>query len=535
MQKKDCGFIFIRPDQKGLQIKGMANNTNEYRFKNSTRNATTAMITQIVMGIISFVERMVFNQCFIPDYLGLYSLFKNVISVLSVAELGLSVAIAYSLYQPLAEDNLDEIRAIMNFYRRLYKAIGTLILIGGISVSFFLQYFAKTEIPMRNVQIYFFIYLLSTVFEYYFSYKQILFDADQKQYINTLVTNIVWALMYIIQIVISILTNNFMLYALCNLIFTLGRCLFINYLANNEYTFLKKRTKDQISSATKDKIKYNVKGLLLGKLGSVFSESSNSILISALVGSSILGLYSNYQMIYLGVRSFIRAIPNAITASLGNVSATEDSAKVIDSFWAIDISFFLIYGPLSIILINIVNPIIGTFFGQSRCLPLHSAIAIGLVSYLGCNRYLYNTYKASLGLYWFDRNRAIISGITNFILSFIFGCFWGFDGIMLGTIFSYTAIDLFIEPLIIFNRGFKASSKKYIAFNLIRLLIVIAVILITLIITSYLPEFGIVAIIIRTIVTLSITISIAFIFFHKNHHVKQSIKAIKRFILKKEY
>ena len=106
---------------------------------------------------------------------------------------------------------------------------------------------------------------------------------------------------------------------------------------------------------------------------------------------------------------------------------------------------------------------------------------------------------------------------------------------MLGTIFSYTAIDLFIEPLIIFNRGFKASSKKYIAFNLIRLLIVIAVILITLIITSYLPEFGIVAIIIRTIVTLSITISIAFIFFHKNHHVKQSIKAIKRFILKKEY
>ena len=240
-------------------------------------------------------------------------------------------------------------------------------------------------------------------------------------------------------------------------------------------------------------------------------------------------------MIYLGVRSFIRAIPNAITASLGNVHATEDSSKVIDSFWAIDISFFLIYGPLSIILINIVNPIIGTFFGQARCLPLHSAIAIGLVSYLGCNRYLYNTYKASLGLYWFDRNRAIISGIANFILSFIFGYFWGFDGIMLGTIFSYTAIDLFIEPLIIFNRGFKASSKKYIAFNLIRLVIVVAVTLITLIITSYLPEFGIMAIIMRTIVTLLITVSFIFLFFYKNHYVKQSVKAIKRFLFKKAY
>lgn len=534
MQKKDCGFIFIRPDQKGLQIKGMANNTNEYRFQNSARNATTAMITQIVMGIISFVERIVFNQCFIPDYLGLYSLFKNVISVLSVAELGLSVAIAYSLYQPLAEDNFEEIKAIMNFYRRLYKAIGTFILIGGIFVSFFLQYFAKTEVPIKNVQIYFFIYLLSTVFEYYFSYKQILFNADQKQYIITLITNIVWALMYLVQISVSILTHNFLIYALCNLLFMLGRCTFINRIANKEYSFLKKKNKEKISSETKEKIIYNIKGLILGKLGGVFSDSTNSILISALVGSSILGLYSNYQMIYLGVRGFIRTIPNAITASLGNANATEDSSKVIDSFWAIDISFFLIYASLSIILINIVNPIIGTFFGKMRCLPFLSSFLVCISSYLACNTYIYNTYKASLGLYWFDRKRAIIAGVTNFILSLIFGNFLGFDGIMIGTIITYVAINLWVEPLIIFNRGFKISAKKYIAFNFLRLFAVISVMFITLMITNHLPEFGILTIIARSLISLIITAFIAFVFFHKNRYVKQSLKAIRKFILKKE-
>ena len=534
MQKKDCGFIFIRPDQKGLQIKGMANNTNEYRFKNSARNATTAMITQIVMGVISFVERMVFNQCFIPDYLGLYSLFKNVISVLSVAELGLSVAIAYSLYQPLAEDNLDEIRAIMNFYRRLYKAIGTFILIGGITISFFLQYFTKTEVPIRDVQVYFLIYLLSTVSEYYFSYKQILFNADQKQYIITLITNIVWALMYLVQISVSILTHNFLIYALCNLLFMLGRCTFINHIANKEYCFLKKRNKEKISSETKEKIIYNIKGLILGKLGGVFSDSTNSILISALVGSSILGLYSNYQMIYLGVRGFIRTIPNAITASLGNMNATENSTKVADGFWSIDTSFFLVYGTLSILLINIINPIIGTFFGPSRCMSFLSSFLMCIASYLTCNTYIYNTYKASLGLYWFDRKRAIISGITNFILSFVLGYFWGFDGIMLGTIITYVAINLWVEPLIIFNRGFKISAKKYITFNLLRLFAVIMVMLITLTITNYLPDFGILTIIVRSVISLIITLAIAFIFFHNNRYVKQSVKAIKKFIFKKE-
>ena len=534
MQKKDCGFIFIRPEQKGLQIKDMANNTNEYRFKNSARNATTAIVTQIVMGVISFVERMVFNQCFIPDYLGLYSLFKNVISVLSVVELGLSVAIAYSLYQPLAEDNFDEIKAIMNFYKRLYKVMGTFILLGGIGVSSFLKYFVKTDVPMSDVQIYFFIYLLSTVFEYFFSYKQILFNADQKQYINTLITNIVWVTMYAIQIAVSILTHNFLIYAFCNLIFTLGKCSFINILANKEYPFLKGKNKNKLSSSTKEKIIYNIKGLILGKLGGVFSDSTNSILISVLAGSSILGLYSNYQMIYQGIRGFIRTVPSAITASLGNMNATEDSSKVADGFWAIDISFFLIYGTLTIVLINIIDPIIGTFFGQTRCLSLRSSFLLCMVSYLSCNKYIYGTYKSSLGLYWFDRKRAIISGIANFILSFILGHFLGFDGIMIGTIITYLTIDLFIEPYIIFNRGFKISSKKYIAFNFIRFAIVIAVMTITLMITKELPQFGIIAILVNTLISLGVALLVAFVFFHKNKYVKQSIKAVRKFIFKQE-
>ena len=139
----------------------MANNTNEYRFLSSTRNATTAIITQIMMGVVSFIERMVFNQCFIPDYLGFYSLFKNIISVLSVAELGLSIAIAYSLYAPLAEDNYDEVRAIMFFLKKIYLAIGTAILICGLILSIFLQFLVKTDVDMSAVRLYFIIFLLS--------------------------------------------------------------------------------------------------------------------------------------------------------------------------------------------------------------------------------------------------------------------------------------------------------------------------------------------------------------------------------------
>lgn len=512
----------------------MANNTNEYRFKSSTRNATTAAITQIIMGVVSFVERMVFNQCFIPDYLGFYSLFQNVISVLSVAELGLSVAIAYSLYAPLAEDNFEEIRAIMYFLRKVYFVIGTTVLIGGLIFTLFIQFFVNTEVEISSVRIYFVIFLLSTVFEYYLSYKYILFSADQKDYILALTNNTNMIVQYVMLIVLSVTTKNFLYYSICIFVFDVARCLTVNALANKHYPFLKNRNPIRLSKSSQQKIFLNVKGLILSKLGGVAVNSTDSILISTIVSSSILGFYSNYQMVTTGLLTFTRIFPNSITASLGNMGATESNETVASGYRYIDMSFFLIYGLLSVVLLNIINPIISTFFGQDRCLPFSSALIICILFYLNNNKNIFNTYKSSLGLYWYDRFRPLISGVFNIIVSIILGKLIGFDGILLGTILTYVVIDLWVEPMIIFHKGFHSSSRSYISFAMLRLFLIIALMLLTSYATSFLPEIGIFSIIMKALISLAITALVLYLLFHRNIYVKQSIKAIKRFIFKKE-
>ena len=79
-----------------------------------------------------------------------------------------------------------------------------------------------------------------------------------------------------------------------------------------------------------------------------------------MVGTSVLGLYSNYQMITSGLLGFNRTIPNAITASLGNIGATESSEHVANSFKYIDMCYYILYGIMSVVLLNIINPIITT-------------------------------------------------------------------------------------------------------------------------------------------------------------------------------
>ena len=77
------------------------------------------------------------------------------------------------------------------------------------------------------------------------------------------------------------------------------------------YPYLRAQKKTKISKESQKKILFNIKGLILSKLGGVAVNSTDSILISAIVGSSILGFYSNYQMITKGLLGFTSILPNA--------------------------------------------------------------------------------------------------------------------------------------------------------------------------------------------------------------------------------
>ena len=510
----------------------MAENTNEYRFKNSTRNAMTAAITQIVMGVASFVERMVFNQCFITDYLGFYSLFRNVISVFAVAELGLSIAIAYALYTPFAEDDYDEITAILSFFKKIYRTVGTIILVCGLVFMMFIQYFVKTDVSISSVRIYFMVFLLTTVIEYWFYYKSILFSACQKEYITTLLTNFCWAAMYCVQIAISILTHDFLLYSICMFSFTLIRCIAVNIIANKKYSFIKRKA-GKLSKDSRKKILYNVKGLIATKVGSVISDSTNGVLISAMIGSTVLGMFSNYQMITRALAGFTKIIPNAITASLGNIGATESSDNVANTFHYVDTCLFLLYGLISIVLVNIINPIISIFFGADRCMSTFSALLICILFYLNNIENFFTTYKSSMGLYWYDRYRPIIAGVADLILSLILGSFMGFDGIILGTIIVYIFINIWYEALIIFHHGFNKSVRKYIVSTVFRLILIFSMMGLSLFITGFILGNGLLNMLARGIVSLVLAAAVLLLIYHRNKYVINSIRAIRIYIFNK--
>ena len=110
------------------------------RIQKSKLNTTIILLSSIFMGIFSFIERSVFNQYFITEYLGLYSFFNNVLGILSTVELGISTSITFALYAPLEYNQRGQIAAIMSFFKKTYVLVGSLIFLGGLAIMPFFPF-----------------------------------------------------------------------------------------------------------------------------------------------------------------------------------------------------------------------------------------------------------------------------------------------------------------------------------------------------------------------------------------------------------
>lgn len=89
------------------------------RTKNTISGSIWGIINQFVMLIFPFVIRTCILKILGTQYVGIGSLFTSILSVLSLAELGVGSAIIYSMYQPIAENDEKKIHALLKLYKRL--------------------------------------------------------------------------------------------------------------------------------------------------------------------------------------------------------------------------------------------------------------------------------------------------------------------------------------------------------------------------------------------------------------------------------
>ena len=89
----------------------------ENRTNHVIRNLNISAIYQVVNIIIKFVLRTVFIKFLGKEYLGLNGVFSNILTVLSLSELGLGTAIVYDMYKPIHDKDKTKVSPLFKFYK----------------------------------------------------------------------------------------------------------------------------------------------------------------------------------------------------------------------------------------------------------------------------------------------------------------------------------------------------------------------------------------------------------------------------------
>lgn len=431
----------------------------------SARNLVFALISQGLDSILTFIARTVFIYTLGKTYLGMSGLFSDILTLLSLAELGCGTAIIYAMYKPAAEGNERKLAALLNLYRKIYITLGMGMSAAGLCLIPFLNFFISDLPDIPELSVIYVLYLLNTTTSYFFSYKKSILMAFQVHHIVSKVTMITVLSQNVLQMAVLLLTKNFLLYLTIQLFATFFSNMAISVYVDRHYAFLKEYHKERLDKESKADIIKNIKAMFLDKLSSAVVTSTDNVLISKFVSTIVLGYYSNYTLFVTIIRNIMLRISDALTGSVGNMVSTEDPKRAKEIFEYLLFLNFWIIGCFSILLFAFINPFITLWVGSSYLLGLPVVFIICLNMYM---RYIRNTqliFIDTYGLFQEIRIKCISEALINLIVSLIFliPLKLGVLGVLLGTFVSNIATNFWFEPYIIYKKRFGEPVSSYFA------------------------------------------------------------------------
>lgn len=435
------------------------------RVRQAGKNIFFGYISNFIILIMGLVQRTVFIAVLDETLLGVNGLYTEILSMLSLAELGIGSALNYSLYKPVANEDQEKIKSYMQLYKKAYMAIAGVIAVIGLALAPFLPYLIKDSggISVKDLTVYYLIFLFNTVSSYFVAYKYSLSNAQQRNYIQTNITTVTKIATVFAQIIILFLTRNFLLYLLTQAVVELVQKIFVSVYFNRLYPYLRDRNVRKLQKEETDVVVTKTKALMFHKIGDVARLSTDSIIITYFMNVKWVGLVGNYTMIITYAANFISVIFNSVISGFGNLVATESRDKQYSMFKVYRFFACWLYGFAAVGFWLLLTPLVtGIWLNESWKLGQAALTLILIDLYFKGGRVVLVNFKIAAGVFEQDKYLSLIQGVVNLVLSIVGIQYIGLAGVYVGTVVSGVLANL-IQPVIVYRDCFGRSVWPYFA------------------------------------------------------------------------
>lgn len=433
------------------------------RISNSLKNVKVSMLFFILAIALSFISRKIFLSCLGDSFVGLSSTLQNILGFLNIAEMGISVAVASSLYQPIFHGNKQDIIDIISIFGYIYRWIGFFVLGSGVILSSFLPYIIPPdEFDTLAVFSVYYVFLFSSLLGYFVNYKQIILTASQKHYVVVTCIQTATIIKTIIQIIAAYYYNNYYMWVVIEMAAGASISYILFRQVRKHFPWLKTElSRGRLLMRRFPNVTKSCKQIFIHRLGAFAEWQATPLLIYYSVSSlSMVALYGNYSMLVDKVTNFLNQAYEASISSVGNLIAEGNHQKTLEVFY----EFFSIRSFVGTMVAcsfyHLSDIFIRTWLGESYILSHSIVLLITLRIFLMQVSGAASVFVTAFGL--FGDTWAPLAQVTIMLAcSLPLGVHYGIAGVLIGNITSYFLVYTVWKAILLYHWGFRISTTMY--------------------------------------------------------------------------
>lgn len=434
----------------------------ESRVRKTLINAKVNLLFYLLILALSFFSRKIFLDCLGASFVGLTGTLTNILGYLNLAELGIGSAIAFNLYSPLRKGDKQQIIDLISLFGYYYRNIGIVVCVASAILSIFFPFiFHKTDFSLGVIYFAFYSFLASSLFGYFINYRQILLTADQKNYVVTAYYQTANIIKIIIQLSVAYYLNNYYLWIVIELSFSICYCFILNWKINQVYPWLKTSVKNgKIQRKNYPQIFTSTKQVFVHKIKDFILTQSDQLFIFAFVSLKMVAYYGNYVLVISKITSLLSTVLDSVGASVGNLVAEKNNNKQLQVFWELMALRYFFAGFICFCIYNLITPFITIWLGPEYILSKTVLWLLLVNLFIMITRGTIDNFNFAYG-HFGDVWAAWTEGILNIAVTIVGGYFWGVAGILLGKTISLIPIIVIWKPIYLFKYGFKYPLSHY--------------------------------------------------------------------------
>jgi len=432
------------------------------RVHRSVMNIKVGMVFYVLSLFLAFFSRKIFLDCLGAEFIGLTGMLMNIMSFLSVAELGIGTSIVYFLYKPLQEENHQKINEVMSMLAFLYRCIGGIIGLTGLVVSlFFPWWFDRLSTGLPLVYFAFYAFLASSAAGYVFNYKQLLVSANQKQYMVNAYFQTIAITQSLVQILLAWYYRNLYLWVAVGLLFTIIGIIVFNYRIRQLYPWLRINLKEGRQNLKKyPEVLHKTRQIFVQRIKNFILYRSDELLVGIFVNVTQVAFYGNYTIITSKLNFLVNILSDGMNAGVGNLVAEGNDQNTMKVFWELTAIRFFITGAVVFGLLLFLQAFVVCWFGAQYRLSNLIVYLLIFNIFIFLSRGVVENYISAHGLFS-DVWAAWIELVLNLSVTLCLAPFYGIVGILLGKVISVFFIAIFWKPYFLFSHGLKKSVSVY--------------------------------------------------------------------------